>query len=172
MVRYLEPDDGRYQSFAEAFFGTLFDLRVDGGGEVRVAETLDAVSLWNPPGGNRHGAGVVEAALDERVVRLLDAAGRARWETFDGALNAIHPHEPHWYLGVVGVRPDRQGAGLGGRVIRALLDDPATAGSPAYLVTGAPGNRAIYERLGFRVCAEIDLPDGPHLWGMWRSADG
>jgi hypothetical protein len=55
-------------------------------------------------------------------------------------------------------------------VIRAILDDPVAAGDPAYLVTGTERNLAIYRRLGFEVIAETGLPDGPHLWGMWRAA--
>jgi len=27
-----------------------------------------------------------------------------------------------------------------------------------------------YRRLGFGVCAEGDIRDGPHLWGMWCPA--
>ncbi len=170
MLRFLAPDDTDYPVFAEAFFGTLFDLRAHGGGEVRVTDDVSAVSLWNPPGGNRLGSDHVEASFEEHVMPLLDEGGSRRMADFDDALTSMHPHEPHWYLGVVGVRGDRRGEGLGGKVIRAILDDPGAAGDAAYLVTGTEGNLAIYRRLGFEVRSETDIPDGPHLWGMWRLA--
>lgn len=170
MLRYLAPDDSAYPAFAEAFFGCLFDLRAYGGGEVRVADDVSAVSLWNPPGGNRLGSAHVDEMFAERVEPLLDATGQERMRLFDETLTTIHPHEPHWYLGVVGVRGDRHGQGLGGAVIRAILDSPIATGAPAYLVTGTERNLAIYRRLGFDVIAETDLHGGPHLWGMWRSA--
>ncbi len=157
MVRYLAPGDDAYPRFAEAFFGTLFDVRAFGGGEVRVADDVSAVSLWNPPGGNRLGAEHVDAAFAANVTPLLDGAGLERMERFGAALDSIHPHEPHWYLGVVGVRAGRRGEGLGGKVVRAILDEPSAAADPAYLVTGTERNLAIYRSLGFEVSAETDL---------------
>lgn len=170
LLRFLESDDAAYPPFAAAFFGCLFDLRVDGGGEVRVSDDLAAASLWNPPGGNRRGPGHVDALWERQVVPHLDAGQSARMDVFDRIASAMHPEAPHWYLGVVGVRPDRMGQGLGGAVIRAVLDDPLAAGTPAYLVTAAAGNVPLYGRLGFAVRGEADLPGGPHLWGMWRDS--
>lgn len=168
MLRFLAPNDAGYPPFAEGFFGYLFDARAYGGGEVRVTDDLSAASLWNPPGGNRLGAEHVGRLWEERVLPLFDSAGRERLARFETTLDSIHPHEPHWYLGVVGVRPGRQGEGLGGLVIRSVLDDPIAEGLPAYLVTGAESNVPIYRRLGFDVLAETDIEGGPHLWGMWR----
>jgi ribosomal protein S18 acetylase RimI-like enzyme len=170
MLRYLAPDDAAYSALAVAFFGCLFDLRVSGGGEVRVTDDVSAVSLWNPPGGNRLGGEQVEALWEQRVLRILDEAARERMGRFEAALDSIHPHEPHWYLGVVGVRADRRGEGLGGKVIRAVLDDPMAAGDPAYLATATEGNLAIYRRLGFEVIGETEISGGPYFWGMWRPA--
>lgn len=47
--RFLAPDDAAYERVATAFFGCLFDVRVDGGGEIRVTDDVSAASLWNPP---------------------------------------------------------------------------------------------------------------------------
>jgi GNAT superfamily N-acetyltransferase len=47
----------------------------------------------------------------------------------------LHPKEPHWYLAVIGVEPDRQGEGLGGKLLAAVLDRLDTTGVPAYLET-------------------------------------
>jgi ribosomal protein S18 acetylase RimI-like enzyme len=172
MLRFLAPADDAYARLAPAFFGCLFDLRAYGGGEVRVTDDVSAVSLWNPPGGNRHGAEHVDGVWEEQVLARLGAAELERMDAFGETLGSIHPEEPHWYLGVVGVRPDRQGEGLGGAVIRSLLDDPQAAGHPAYLVTATERNLAIYRRLGFEVLSEADIRSGPHLWGMWRPSAG
>jgi ribosomal protein S18 acetylase RimI-like enzyme len=168
MLRFLEPDDDAYSELASAFFGCLFDLRAFGGGEVRVTDDVSAVSLWNPPGGNRFGPRHVETMWEERVTPILDHAAHERMARFDNALDSIHPQDPHWYLGVVGVRPGRQGEGLGGGVIRAILDEPMAEDHPTYLVTATERNIAIYRRLGFEVRSEADIQRGPHLWGMWR----
>ena len=144
MIRFLAPGDDAYERIAALFFGCLFDLRADGGGEVRVTDDVSAVSLWNPPGGNRHGAEHVGRVFAEQVEANLDAVELERMSVFDEALGSIHPEEPHWYFGVVGVRPGRQGEGLGSAVIRSVLDDPIAADVPAYLVTATERNVPVY----------------------------
>lgn len=168
MLRWLAPSDADYARMAPAFFGCLFDLRVGGGGEVRVSDDLTAVSMWNPPGGNRLGAAAVEAAWARAVDAVLTAEQLARWPAFDEIMSALHPTTPHWYLGVAAVRPGRQGHGLGAAVIRALLAEPIAADAPAFLITSNPANVPIYERIGFAVLTRGQLPQGPSLWGMLR----
>jgi ribosomal protein S18 acetylase RimI-like enzyme len=79
------------------------------------------------------------------------------------ALEARHPQEPHLYLPTIGVRPDRQGRGLGSALLRPGLQYADAAGLPAYLESSSPRNVALYERHGFAVTAEHTLPGGPAL---------
>jgi hypothetical protein len=42
-------------------------------------------------------------------------------------------------------------------------------GAPAFLESSNPVNTPRYERLGFSVCGEFELPeDGPNVAQMWR----
>jgi hypothetical protein len=43
------------------------------------------------------------------------------------------------------------------------------AGLGAYLESSKPENVPYYQRFGFAVTGQIDLPDGPPLWPMWRA---
>ena len=79
-----------------------------------------------------------------------------------------HPTEPHYYLAVLGVDPSAQGQGLGSAVIRPMLDRCDVEGVPAYLESSKAANVPFYERHGFRVTGEVELPFGPPLWLMWR----
>lgn len=82
-----------------------------------------------------------------------------------------HPDAAHWYLGAVGVRPGRQGEGLGTAVLEPLLGRCDREGRPAVLETSSGRSVRFYERLGFGVHAELDAPGGgPHLWLMRRPA--
>ena len=168
LLRFLAPGDEAYARVAPAYFGYLFDLRAGGGGEVRVSDDLKAASLWNPPGGNRLGTQKVRATLAAQVLPVLGAEESARMDELERVLGGMHPDEPHWYLGIAAVHPDHQGRGLGAAVIRALLAEAIAAEAPAFLITTAPGNVPIYQRLGFATCIESDLPAGPHVWGMRR----
>ena len=83
-------------------------------------------------------------------------------------LDAHHPHEPHWYLGFLGVQPALQGLGLGSALLQSTLVGVDEAGEPAYLEATNADNRRLYERHGFRVVGELPLPGGPSLFPMWR----
>jgi GNAT superfamily N-acetyltransferase len=81
----------------------------------------------------------------------------------------LHPREPHWYLAVIGVEPPRQGEGLGGRLLDAVLDRLDTTPVPAYLETSTASNVAWYRHHGFEVQSKIHpAPAGPPVWTMWR----
>ncbi len=76
---------------------------------------------------------------------------------------------PHWYLGYLGARHDRQGQGLGTRLLREVLAPLDSDGVPAYLESSNERNLPLYERNGFRVVGELRaLGHGPTIWRMWR----
>ena len=59
--------------------------------------------------------------------------------------------------------------GLATAVLALVLDRAEHENTPAFLETSDRANVEFYERLGFRVTGEIDVPDGgPHVWGMTR----
>ena len=76
---------------------------------------------------------------------------------------------PHWYLGYLGTRHDRQGEGLGTQMLREVLAGADTKGVPAYLECSNERNLPLYERNGFRVVGDLQaLGHGPTIWRMWR----
>ena len=76
---------------------------------------------------------------------------------------------PHWYLGYLGTRRDRQGQGLGTQMLQEILPGLDTDGVPAYLESSNERNLPLYERNGFRVVGELQaLGHGPTIWRMWR----
>jgi GNAT superfamily N-acetyltransferase len=76
---------------------------------------------------------------------------------------------PHWYLGYLGTRHDRQGQGLGTQMLQEVLASADSDGVPAYLESSNERNLSVYERNGFRVIGELQaLGRGPTIWRMWR----
>ncbi|MFE4644295.1 GNAT family N-acetyltransferase, partial [Streptomyces sp. NPDC056730] len=62
-----------------------------------------------------------------------------------------------------------QGRGLGRALIEPVLERCDREGLPAYLEASSERSRRLYERLGFTFTGTtVDLPDGPHMWPMWR----
>lgn len=169
LLRWVWPDDGRYQECAAGFFGLLLSLR-SAGGEVWVAGGGAAVAMWDPPGGLRDlPAEDPWPALNATYTETE----RARWETFNERLAVPSDAPAHWYLGVLATAPRHQRRGLGGAVLAPVLAAADETSTPAYLETASEGNLAFYGRHGFGVEREVDLPDGgPRCWLMRRPARG
>jgi GNAT superfamily N-acetyltransferase len=124
-------------------------------------------ALWIPPGAWE--TGTIQSL--RLLPHLARAFGRDLPRGLRGmaAMEAKHPHEPHYYLPFVGVRPEAQGRGLGTALLRPMLQRCDSEGMPAYLEATTPRNRDLYERLGFALVEEMRFPgDGPPLWRMWR----
>ncbi|WP_238362834.1 GNAT family N-acetyltransferase [Actinopolymorpha pittospori] len=87
-----------------------------------------------------------------------------------GLLAQHHPHsEHHLYLACLGVRPDRQGGGLGSALLRHCLTEADAEGLPAYLEASSPRSRDLYLRHGFQDLGTPVQPSGDLLiWPMWR----
>jgi RimJ/RimL family protein N-acetyltransferase len=70
---------------------------------------------------------------------------------------------------LIAISKEVQGQGVGTALINSVLDRCDREGLPAYLEASSERSRALYERLGFTFTGTtIDLPDGPHMWSMWR----
>jgi ribosomal protein S18 acetylase RimI-like enzyme len=79
--------------------------------------------------------------------------------------------EPHWYLMILGVEPQRQGQGIGSALMQPAQAKADAAHLPAWLETEKEINVKLYRKHGFDVVVETDLPDGgPHIWCMKRPA--
>lgn len=127
----------------------------------------EAASLWRAPG--RADSGVAEFLRS--VIPLVATFGTAlpRGLKVQGGIDAHRPKGRFWYLHYVGVRPDHQGKGHGGRIICAQTAAADADGLPCWLETATAGNVPLYERLGFVTQVEWDVPGGgPHFWGMMR----
>jgi ribosomal protein S18 acetylase RimI-like enzyme len=79
--------------------------------------------------------------------------------------------EPHWYLWVLGVDPASQGQGIGGTLLRAGLERADASALPCYLETMNPVNVPLYQKFGFEITSEGDIPGSSvRMWGMLRPA--
>ena len=102
------------------------------------------------------------------------ASATAPWTSqfaaFDAALEARHPvGRAHHHLALLGVRPGRQGRGIGTALLQAHHQQLDQDGLPAYLEASSHRNRRLYLRHGYVLRRPaIRLPDGPSLFPMWR----
>ena len=131
------------------------------------------VALWLAPGYG--GPSLLDSV--RQMPALARLAGWRRLRTIGDAVASLEEHrhrhvaEPHFYLSAIGVEPSRQGEGVGTALMLPVLEQCDGEGLPAYLETAVARNVLLYERLGFDVVEEMDLPGTDvHGWLMLRPA--
>lgn len=138
-------------------------------GEVLTTPDRSGAAFWDPPDGWR----TRTADLVRSVPVLVPALGPRLARAMRGLqmIEAAHPRVPHWYLAVIGTDPPAQGKGVGASLLRPVLDRCDREAMGAYLESSKERNIPYYERFGFTVTGEVELPDGPRIWPMWRDPE-
>ena len=161
VVRWCIAEGSRRREILPRFFGAVAESYSSYDELYDVDEGVSA-AIWAPPG----------AEDDEQLVeRMGEIAAEYVDRFFEvlGRMEEKHPVEPHYYLFFLGTRPEWQGRGLGSALMRPVLETCDRDGVPAYLEATSEGNKRLYLRHGFEVSDEIQLPEGPTLWCMWRA---
>jgi ribosomal protein S18 acetylase RimI-like enzyme len=82
---------------------------------------------------------------------------KACGEYFDSVHKKLIPYR-HWFLQMIGVKPEFQGKGYGARLIRPVLERIDKQGLACYLETQDTQDVPIYEHYGFRIIDESLIP--------------
>ncbi|HEY6078262.1 MAG TPA: GNAT family N-acetyltransferase, partial [Polyangiaceae bacterium] len=130
----------------------------------------DGCALWKRPGEHRYPfyRQVLWLPAYLRSLGLKRMPGALRLlGTMEEAHERLAP-EPHFYLFLVGVDPERQGRGLGAQALTPTLQQCDRDGRQAFLETAQPSNVAFYERRGFRIRQVLEGAEFPTLWFMTR----
>jgi GNAT superfamily N-acetyltransferase len=164
---HLLPEDATRAERLLVFFTAEIGNLVPEHRELWVAEDGSGAAIWAHPGRWR-----VPLVRTLRPARRMTAVFGARlplatWTQL--RLERRHPPSKHWYLHYLGVEPRRQGRGLGGDLLRPVLELCDRQGTPSYLEASTERNRALYERHGFDLSETFSMPAaGPPLRKMWR----
>ena len=165
--RWFSPDDDRRGAMLPSFFAVFVEAYM-AWGETYTDPGLAGAALWARPGSDPLGT---DPGYGERLAEIAGVDAPRLFDVVE-RLEASAPTEAHHHLQILGVHPARQGAGLGGALMRPVLDRCDRDGVPAYLEATSDRNRALYERHRFRTVGTVPLPDGPTLWRMWRDPAG
>lgn len=170
LLSWVFPDDARRLRQLDEGFGFFMRKVWFRHGHCYTTDRFAGGSFWLPPG-TWHLGFLRQLLMLPGMVRF---AGR-NMPRLMGVLNAMereHPHDPHYYLPVIGVAPAWQGRGFGAALLRPVLEICDRERLPAYLEASSPRNRALYERHGFRAVGEIRVKDSPPVWPMRREPAG
>ncbi len=97
---------------------------------------------------------IVEAVRDEAGSFALVATDEDEVVAHVQLSRAWVGEQPVLALGPIGVRPDRQGAGIGSALVRAALQEARSRGEVAVILLGS---QDYYPRFGFRPAASWGL---------------
>jgi ribosomal protein S18 acetylase RimI-like enzyme len=79
--------------------------------------------------------------------------------------------QPYMYLVAVGISPEKQGQGLGSKLLRPMFERLGKENIPIYLETETKKNAEMYKKYGFQVVKEGILHNLEfYLWEMIRKA--
>ena len=142
-------------------------------GEVYVtAGTVEGVAVWLPPNvkwtrENIEASGMHETPTligNDAYQRYREVVGR-EWQARERDMT-----DPCWYLFLLGVEPSRQRQGLGGALMRPILERADTDQIACYLETENERNVAFYRRQGFEVIVNGEEADatGVRFWTFRR----
>ena len=166
LMAWAFPDAESRPRILRGMFGYLAEHLYLPEGEV-VVDDRGGAALWQPPGARgedsdtfwaQHGAAFVEA-LEGQIERTM---------VLGAAMAEHHPHEVHWYLPAIGVRPIAHGQGVGGALLAHTLASVDRDGVVAYLEATTPRSVVLYERHGLEVTTEFTVDDSPPIWPMVR----
>jgi ribosomal protein S18 acetylase RimI-like enzyme len=170
LMVWIFPDEQMRLRRLPAFFSASMrgtGLRHEGT-ELLVADgQIAGCATWLPPGAWLPSLWQQVAALPGYIWTLGPRLSVAS-ESY-GLMMRVHPREPHWYLAGIGTDPPLQGTGIGSELMRSRLARCDAANMPVYLESSKESNVPFYERHGFTVTRELQIPNGgPMLWPMWR----
>lgn len=81
--------------------------------------------------------------------------------------------EPYLYLSAIGVRPEHQGKGIGGKLLAAMIKRVDAEGTALYLETMVEKNANFYLKFDFKVIEDLTPESlGLRVWIMIRPPQG
>lgn len=142
-------------------------------GRAWATDDLDAVALRRPPGSRSMGFwNTLRSGLVVTFLRM-DGATRRRFARAAPIVEETHQrimgNEPHWHCWMMGVLPTRQGAGVGGRLMRYTFEQSDRARLPCYLETFSESSVRVHESQSYSIREAIEIPGTPlTLYAMVR----
>jgi GNAT superfamily N-acetyltransferase len=169
--KWLVPDESQRLARQSRYFRRIltYALRY---GETWTTPDATAAASWAPPGKRPFSfwrlvrSGLIWAPFD------FGPGGLSRLSAVDGLsdeLRSRYAPKPHWYLMLLFTEPERQRQGLASAVLQPVFDRADRMGAACYLETMTEYDVHFYEKRGFKVAWEGEVPrGGPRMWTMVR----
>lgn len=166
LTEWVVLGDAHRERRRREYFGVFLDHALVHGAVLCTADR-SAAAIWYPPGGWNAGPLTLLARLP-RFARITGWRNLVSRLTGLARLAGHHPEEPHWYLEVLGTRPELQRRGIGGRLLEAGLERARADGVGAYVITSSEAAIPFYMKHDFVQTDELAIRGVPTCWCLWH----
>jgi len=161
MLRYYFQDEAERHAVAVTFGFIALSVCLKYGEAYASSAKMESVAAWLPPGKAPFGGWQIIRSVPLSVLFRFGRQGASRMQAYGRYVDNLHrklvPY-PHWYLQIIGVDPKHQGQGFSSQLIRPMLERIDREHLPCFLETNIEKNVAIYQRFGFGVVSEDEIP--------------
>lgn len=166
LMQVMAPDKGRRARVGPWYFSKVIDYGIRWG-HVFCNEEASAVAAWLPP--DHSEASTRNMPVGIGLPLRAGIYGAMRYMRAMSITEKLHMavEGPHWYLMVLGTRPDQQAKGLGSELLDLATSEADLSRAPCYLETVTERNVAFYSKRGFEVAGRAQL-FGFTMFGMVR----
>lgn len=96
--------------------------------------------------------------LDIKLIfQVIGLNGIQKTMSREAQIKKLQPKDKMTYLWFIGVDPDRQHEGIGGKLLKEIIDQANMKSLPVYLETSTLQNLPWYERFGFEIYNKLEL---------------
>lgn len=152
-VQYILKDTSskRLRALMEYSFDTCMST-----GKILLSDDLKGCALISFPDKKRTTIGSLLSEL-KLIFNGVGVANIPKVLQREKKISSHYPKTDIYYLWFIGVDPDHQGKGVGGKLLAEIIEDSKKMDRPIYLETSTIENLPFYKKYGLSVYGEIDL---------------
>jgi ribosomal protein S18 acetylase RimI-like enzyme len=172
IMEYLFPSPSERQKGLPYLFEYYLYYSVRYGEVYATSTDMEGIAIWLTSENYHMSLWRLLCSIPLTVIYHMGSIANERMKQTDGYMDKEHQRllaGPHWYLGTLGVRPEKQGKGYAGKMLRPMLARADTNCLPCYLETQIEARVPLYKHFGFHVIEKSTIP-GTNLtnWAMLR----
>ncbi|UCC19004.1 MAG: GNAT family N-acetyltransferase [Promethearchaeota archaeon] len=172
---FVYPDEEERKKNAQYGFYMLYNYGIKYGLAYATSKNLEGITIWLPPEKVYPSIWTMMRLggfYAMRKVGLKLKAMRRSMTVFkyeEERHKELVPYE-HWYFQNIAVKPEEQGKGYGGLLIKTMLKTIEEDSLPIYVETNTEKNMSIYHKYGFEILEHGIIPETEiPLWCMLKN---
>jgi len=169
VMKWMLRSDDKYESALQLFMQTLAHMIYLPHRESYINDARTGATIWLPPGETGELSLLTQLRSVPTMIRIAGLTGIPSMLRVQSFLDKKHPTKPHYYLFSIASLPEMRGQGIGSSLMAPMTARFDEQQVGAYLENSRSANLPFYQRHGFEVTEQVQLPDGgPTMWLMWR----